>query len=842
MGRRAGAGSLLLVGVFGLCLALPGAAFLVHPALAADSVSGSAPGLVALLDASGPPSGATLQRPLASGQEVDLEIGLSPSDPTGLAAFDASLQDPSSPLYHHFLSNTEYLQRFGPSTGARSAVSAFLSARHASSISWSSDGLTVNAELSAAQVADAFGSSLGWYQTPAGGHEYAPTGTPSLPPGLAGEVTGIEGLTDAGNPGLELSLVREASLQEPSGTSVARGVASYDNVNNGQQVFWGTDFDGAFDALNMINAGHNGAGYSVDTILWSGYNATDGIALPPWDPTAVNDYFTQTFPSGWTPPIPSPQTVVVGGNVPPQPGASSLGDDVGGQLENSLDLEMVGSTAPGASLYCFYFSGAALNTNNLGSLYGDFDQALSAALGFSYPHPLAAISNSYGLPDENDTVWDGLLETAEAQGVSLLASSGDAGDAPVADTGRPQGQWPGWPATAAYQDWGVTAVGGSAITVSGTPCGATWGGVGSGQLPQMCYGAGTITGLSTDQVWYQNVTGPDGTAGSEGGISAIYNEPQWQADSAAQSAIELAAPKEGLLYARGVPDLSSVAQAVIIYTSSTPSLSGADVAGTSAASPVMAGFVADLDGDLGSPQGFLDPDLYDIGSYFLTQSPGSPADPFGGAHDTSPGAGDGNWVFNASVGWSAVSGWGCPDLQLLAQALTNPTYTHFVYNPSAVAGKAGPAPISPAPSQTSLDFLVFLAAIALIGVVFVVLVLVGYRRRAAARAVAGPMPPPAPTYGYPSPPGGYSAPGYGPAYGTPTPPAATYGGYPAVVYANPPPSAYASPPPAAYGTPPSAVYPAYGGPAAPPPVVACRYCHHPRPNNFSPCPTCGGPA
>lgn len=828
------------LGLLFLCVVIllaPGRAGWSGTASAASTVSSEA-ALANLLDAVGAPLGASELTPLSSSTGLTFEIGLAPSNGAALAAFDTDLQDPSSPLYHHFLTSAQYMADFGPSPSSRNAVENFLATYGASDVSWAPGGLTVSAVLPAAQVQAAFGASLAWYRSPAEGLFYAPTGPTQVPAELRSAVDGIDGLTDAGNAQITEDLEEQAVLEARAPRSAA-GVASFDDVSDPPgQVDWGTDYDGAFGALPMISAGHNGSGYSVATILWSGYNVTYGEVLPPWDPSALSQYFTDTFPSGWGNPLPNPEAVDIEDDLPPAPGQTTLGDDLGGSIENSLDLEMVGSTAPGASIYCFYFSGALLDTDSFSPLYGDFDQALSSALGFAYNgRPLAAISNSYGLPDDNDSMWSSLEETAASEGITIFASSGDAGDSPEYYSGRPQGQWPDWPSTASYNAWGVTAVGGSTIGLAGTPCGPTWTGPSSDKLPTLCYGADTVSGLSSNVVWYQNGTPPGGTAGSEGGISTVINEPTWQADSAAQSSIEYNAPIEDTHYARGIPDLSSVANSTIIFTSSDPALIGAEVAGTSVASPVMAGFMADIDSDRGSLEGFLDPALYGIGSYFLTQDPGSPSDPFGGIYADRNTA-DRNFAFNASAGWDPITGWGDPDIALLESALGNPTYTGFVYNPNGVPGQAGPLP-GPAPTGVSTLF-VFVVALILIVAVFVIILAVGAHRRRQAAAAARPSVPPAggyAPYGY-----GYPAPGamYGGGYGAPPPPGPSYPPPPGF-YAPSPPSSY-PPPSSAYGAPPPGPYAGapYTAPVAPV-TYLCRYCRNPRPSSYSLCPVCGAP-
>lgn len=854
--RRGGAAAVLLALAIALLMLLPSGAISEHLTptrglgLGASS-TGKAP--LPLFDATSAPTGATELGSLSPSSTVDFDVGLALPDQAGLGAFLTAVEDPASPSYHHFLTSTEFAQEYAPTSSEASTVKSYFVAHGAQNVVLTSDRMTLSFSLPAAQVSGTFGTSLGWFETSSGERIYAPLASPSLPSPISSLVAGVDGLTNLGNVGLQSSFQENAHFSVATGGPTDRGSpAAFDSVAPGPpyQIFWGTDYPQVYDAQSLLNAGDTGSGWAVDTILWSGYNQTNSVDLPPFDPGALNEYYQMTFPGAATLPAPAAVAVTFGGHTPPAPASTTLGDDEGAIGENSLDLEMVGSVAPSASIFCFDLSGTLLfQATTLTSLYGAFDAALSEALAYGgYPaHGLAAISNSYGLPDDNDSSWDTLEQQAAAQGVTIFASSGDAGDAPMSVTDRPQGEWPEWPSTSAYSTYGTVAVGGTTIDVTGTPYSANWD-PNSGTLPPMAYDPQAITGLAAQSVWYTNLSGALGagaTAGSEGGISSVINEPLWQADSAAQSAIEYNAPKEGVHYARGVPDLSAIGDETVIFTSFVGGVIEGDlVAGTSVASPVEAGFLALIDGSDGR-EGYLTPALYDLGSYFLTQQPGSGIDPFHGAYGTITG---GNWVFNqsgAGTGWNPMTGWGTPDILLLARDLQNPLYTSYTYNPAGVPGQAGSVSSSNngSPSANPLLYVVLIAAVAVVVLVVVVIVVSGRRARARAGAYApgayGPGAYPAPSgyapYGTPPPP---TPPSYG--YGPAGAPSYAPGGYPSVVYQPPygAPPAPPPPPPPPYG----AATPSYSYPAASyGQMTTCRYCGHPRPYAPHGCPTCGAP-
>ena len=790
------------------------------------------------------PAGSSLLGALPSTQPLTFEVGLALSDRSGLQQLLAEQEDPSSVHYHQFLTSAQFSERYAPTPAEAAQVQGYFVGHGAQNVQLTGDRMSMNFVLPARDVPAAFGTTLATYRSSSGDQVfYAPTHAPSLPPSIAADLVRVDGLSNVHTTGVQTFYHSLGSFSLPGGSSGMaqfRSPASYDTTTDGSQLFWGTDYPAVYDAQSLINAGVTGSGWSVATILWSGFNGTTSTNLPPWDPGAVNQYLSTTFPLATAIPTITGEAVTFGGNTAPPPGAYTQGDDTGGIEETSLDLEMVASTAPGAHVYCFYLPGDFL-TGNQATFSSAFDQALSSALAFSYGgNGLAAISNSYGLSDQNDSLWNNLEAQAAAQGVTLLVSSGDAGDAPSANSGRPQGEWPTWPATATFQTYGAVAVGGTSVVANGVPY-STGYNPSSGLLPPMGYDANQITGVQSQSIWYESLPGAGNTAGSEGGISSVYNEPKWQAQSAAQSGIEYAARQQQVNYARAVPDISSIGNQTVIFTDSTGGIQGALVAGTSIACPVFAGFVVLIDQQDGK-QGFLDPQLYSIGGYFETQAPTSALDPFEGQYDVTTGH---NWVFNASVGWDAGTGWGTPDVARLAQDLVNPTYTGYVYNPNAVPGQPGSLP-SPTPSGVPTLYIVAAGLLVILVVIVVAVVLVRHKRAPA--TAAGTAAPPSMAVQAPSPyavgpphpaPYGYGGGGYG--YAAAPPPS-----YPPQTYA------YGTPYGGGYGAaPPPQGYPthAYATPAntapQPPPMVGpvyyCRYCRNPRPYTNSACPSCGGP-
>lgn len=256
----------------------------------------------------------------------------------------------------------------------------------------------------------------------------------------------------------------------------------------------------------------------------------------------------------------------------------------GWQGEQSLDVDSVHGTAPGANI--LYVGGF-----NCG---GGIDVAMSRILD----HKLANIvSNSYGnvgeaLPADAITGQLNLELQAAGEGIGLYYSSGDNGDQAAA-LGYASPDFP------ASSPW-VTAVGGTSLAVNkdGSYKFETgWGGV----LDKIVNGAYT-SGLPG------NLYG----GGAGGGVSALFAQPDYQKGTVP------AALANGM---RVSPDISSLADPYTGYvigispiTDNTTMATGAytteTYGGTSLACPLSAGQMAVAQQLSGTTLGFANPAIY----------------------------------------------------------------------------------------------------------------------------------------------------------------------------------------------------------------------------------------
>jgi subtilase family serine protease len=263
-------------------------------------------------------------------------------------------------------------------------------------------------------------------------------------------------------------------------------------------------------------------------------------------------------------------------------------------------------------------------------------------------HQATVITQSFGATEEGFNSTQSLLNlrhafvSAAADGVTVLASSGDGG---TANAGKTPTKNPAivpfptviWPAS----DPLVTAVGGTYLCtdpVTGT-------GVDSTDPPSRCKANPGVREV--------------GWIDAGGGFSHIFATPAYQNTLPAGST----ANTTGM---RGVPDVAFQASATtgpLVYDTAPGAGGWFIVGGTSCSSPEFSGIVAIADQIAGHGLGQINPTLYQLAAggsystYFYDVTTGNnQADP------AVPG-------YPATTGWDPVTGLGTPNAAALAPAL-----------------------------------------------------------------------------------------------------------------------------------------------------------------------------
>jgi len=470
-------------------------------------------------------------------------LRLKPAD--GLEQFLARQLDPSSPDYHRWLTPEQFGERFGVSTGDIGKVVSWLqsSGLQVHDVARGRHWITFSG--TAGQVNAAFRTEIHRYQVNGEVH-FANATDPAIPAALEDVVSGIDGLSD-----FEPQPLVRAAQPPGAGPDYTSGAAHYLAPD---------DFATIYNVTPLYNMGIDGTGQTIAVVGQSNINLADvrqfrrRFSLPPNDP----------------------QLVLVG----PDPGINSA------VVESNLDIEWAGAVARQATIIYVYASSV-----RTASQYA-IDQNVAPVITYSFGSCEAY--NSVGLR--------AIAQQANAQGITWLAASGDAGAATCDYISSPILQASKGPSTsfpASLPE--ITGVGGTQFddgngasywAASNTPTG------------------GSALSYVPESTWNTSVVRNDLSAGG-GGPSVLFGKPSWQTGPGV--------PNDG---ARDVPDIALASSpqhyAYLIYNSG----SLLPVGGTSAGSPSFAGVVALLNHYLVSNGGLAQPGLGNINPmlYRLAQS------------------------------------------------------------------------------------------------------------------------------------------------------------------------------------------------------------------------------
>ena len=225
----------------------------------------------------------------------------------------------------------------------------------------------------------------------------------------------------------------------------------------------------------------------------------------------------------------------------------------GSQIEGDLDLEWAGAIAPKATIYYVYGQSAFV--------------ALVDAIELNVA-PIVTVSYGNCEIEEAPISYRAIAQQANAQGITILAASGDSGGAGCDSQSAEVFATRGLAATFPSALPEVTGVGGTQF-VEGS--GSYWAGTNSPTL-------GSALSYIPEAVW--NESNSLGLGAGGGGASLLYPRPAWQTGPGV--------PNDG---ARHVPD---VALSAAVHDAYFINYEGSNipVGGTSAAAPSMAGIVA----------------------------------------------------------------------------------------------------------------------------------------------------------------------------------------------------------------------------------------------------------
>lgn len=428
----------------------------------------------------------------------------------------------------------EFAERFGASQNDVAKITAWLTSQGLQVHDVARGRHWITFSGSAGQVSRALRTEIHRYSLDGQLH-FANATEPSIPQALSNVVAGFAGLND-------FDILPPVRKPVPEfNTATAHWLAPGDIAT-------------IYDIAPLYNAGIDGSGQSI-VVVGASDLLGDDVAM-----------YRQLFNL----PVNNPEPMLFGAD----PGFS-----LGALIEADLDLEVTGAVAPNAAVIYAY------STSIFTAMQYAVDQNLGQVITASYGYCEAGAPLAYRA----------VVQQANAQGITVLASSGDQGAA-TCDRIDPtpqssSGVSVSWPASLPE----VTAVGGTEFNEGS---GTYW-------LPSAGLNGGSAKSYIPEVAW-NDTTALNTLAASGGGASALYGKPAWQTGPGV--------PNDN---ARDIPDISfsgsyyhdPYALVVLGLTESN--------GGTSASAPLFAGVVALLNqyevahGAIAQPGlGNLNPTLY----------------------------------------------------------------------------------------------------------------------------------------------------------------------------------------------------------------------------------------
>ena len=539
------------------------------------------------------------------------------ADPTSLIT---AVSTPGSASYGKYLTASQFRAKFAPSASDVKAVERWLHSEGFKVDYTPTNNLYVAAEGTVAQAEAAFGTTLKEYAV-GGATLRAPSGNVSVPSSLP-NIQAVLGLDESaylvhtdhvtsdappspafanGGPcSTYWAQDTTANTEEPTPLSTTTAtIASPSAVtlppaySPGPTAFAPCGYTppqlrGAYD----LSSANTGAGQTVAII--------DAYASPTIAQDA-NQYFANHGGSQFPSLTKSNFTQVVAPGTYQVP-ENNKQDPQGWYGEETLDVEAVHSMAPAAHIV---YVGAPNN-------YQDLD----AALNHVVDRQLATIvTNSYGwsseaLPPGFIKPFYDIMQQAAAEGIGVYFSSGDNGDE-TGGSGDVAAATPDWPASSDL----VTAVGGTSLAVNASNARTgEWG---------WETGKSSLAGTSASDLSWTPAPPGNYLYGSGGGTSRLFAQPWYQAGIVPNSIATANGNRPQPM--RVIPDASALGDPntgmLVGQTQTFPDGSVKygeyRIGGTSLASPLFAGIMADVQQARGAVIGFANPLLYSSPSAYL---------------------------------------------------------------------------------------------------------------------------------------------------------------------------------------------------------------------------------
>lgn len=429
--------------------------------------------------------------PTPNAQPLHLSIVLKLRDEAGLDALLDAQNNPTSPLYHHYLTTQEFKEQFAPTQAEVAFAVAYLREQRIQINSIASNRVLIDASTTVATAEQAFAINFNNYQLKTR-VVYVPNTDPLLPNAVSNIIQMITGLNNVG-------LYHPINLQHQ-----LRPLHPHRGPNGG---FTPEELRNAYDVTPLINAKMDGTGQTVGLFELDGYNPAD-IAT-----------YRQQYHLG---PLNASNVLVDGATNTVGPNA----------IEVNLDMEVVSAMAPGAAqkVYIGPNTEAGINDTYNRIVTDNVAKVISVSWGE------CELASSAARLDTLNTIF----KQGAAQGQTFFAASGDSGAYDCNDNGV-QSLAVDSPATNPY----VVGVGGTTLRTDPTGAYVSESGWGGSLLGGIFHVVGSGGGKSTHflRSAYQHGTNltdsqrlvPDVSANADPATGySIYLTPKNPKDSAWQ--------------------------------------------------------------------------------------------------------------------------------------------------------------------------------------------------------------------------------------------------------------------------------------------------------------------
>ncbi len=352
---------------------------------------------------------------LASSQTMNLNLVLPLSDAAGLETFLSEVYDPSSPIFHKFLTPAEFTAKFGPSQAQYDAVVQFAVTHGFTVTGGSRDAMDVQVKGSVSAVESAFHVHMLTYQHPTENRQfYAPDSEPTTD--LPFELWHVSGIDNYSIP--HRLLEKRSDYAAAHGIDV-KDVVSHATTGSGPSAsFLGSDMRAAYYGTGTLT----GAGQNLGLFEYVGTDLAD-----------LTTYYTNVKQTNKV-----PVSVISTDGTATTCYYTKAGGDCD-DTEQTLDMTQALGMAPGLSSLVMYV--------------GSTDTAIIGAMTTHSPLP-TTIGCSWGWTPADPSTLNPYFEKMAAQGQNFFAASGDS------STWSKRNE--AWPADNAY----VVSVGGTDLVTA----------------------------------------------------------------------------------------------------------------------------------------------------------------------------------------------------------------------------------------------------------------------------------------------------------------------------------------------------------------------------------------